>query len=145
MPNRVVNVKGYATPREFSGFQVPIPLQSAAIRRYCDERGLVFNHHVVENISPGRFMVLERIVAEAHLFQALAMCSISMLPRDIKHRTKLLESCVKSGTALHFVFESLIVISYEGIEAVNDLLSLTNLLKDDHARIQAVKELVRTE
>ena len=145
MPNRVVNVKGYATPREFSGFQVPIPLQSAAIRRYCDERGLVFNHHVVENISPGRFMVLERIVAEAHLFHALAMCSISMLPRDIKHRTKLLESCVKSGTALHFIFESLIVTTYEDINAVNDLLALTNLLKDDHARIQAVKELVRTE
>jgi len=145
MPVRVVNVKGYATPREFSGFQVPIPLQSAAIRRYCDERGLVFNHHVVENISPGRFMVLERIVAEADLFQALAMCSISMLPRDTKHRTKLLESCVKKGLTVHFLFESLIVTTCEDIETVNHLLSLTNLLKNDHARIQAVKELVRTE
>lgn len=145
MPHGQVNVKGYTTPREFSGFQIPVPLQSAAIRRYCDERGLVFNHHVAENISRGTYLVLERIVAEAHLFQALAMCSISMLPRDIKHRTKLLESCVKSGTAVHFLFESLTVISYEDIEAVNDLLSLTNLLKNDRARIRAVKELVRTE
>ena len=105
----------------------------------------MFNHHVAENISRGTYLVLERIVAEAHLFQALAMCSISMLPRDIKHRTKLLQSCVKSGTTVHFLFESLIVTTYEDIKAVNDLLALTNLLKNDHARIQVVKELVRTE
>jgi len=145
MSHGQINVKGYTTPRKFSGFQIPIPLQSASIRRYCDERGLVFNHHVTENITPDTFLVLERIVSEAHLFQALAMCSISMLPRDIEHRTKLLESCVKKGLTLHFLFESLIVISCEDIEAVNHLLSLTNLLNNDHARIQAVKELVRTE
>lgn len=139
-----INVKGYTTPREFSGFQIPITLQSAAIRRYCDERGFVFNHHVAENISSGTYLVLERVIAEANLFQALAMCSVSMLPRDIEHRTQLLESCVKNRLTIHFLFESLIVTTCEDIETVNHLLSLTALLKNDQGRISYIAEFLNS-
>jgi sporadic carbohydrate cluster protein (TIGR04323 family) len=140
-----INVKGYATPRQFSGFQIPIPLQSAAIRRYCDERGLVFNHHVVENVFPGTFLVLERIVAEAHLFQAMAMCSISMLPNDSARRTNLLDRCVNVGMTVHFLFESLIVSSREDIAVVDELLSLTGLLKDDLYRVRLMRDFLTPE
>lgn len=139
-----IKVKGYTTPREFSGFQIPITLQSAAIRRYCDERGFVFNHHVAENISSGTYLVLERVIAEANLFQALAMCSVSMLPRDIEHRTQLLESCVKNRLTIHFLFESLIVTTCEDIETVNHLLSLTALLKNDQGRISYIAEFLNS-
>jgi len=139
-----INVKGYTTPREFSGFQIPIPLQSASIRRYCDEHGLVFNHHVAENITPDTFLVLERIVSEAHLFQAIAMCSISMLPRDTGHRTELLECCVKKGLTTHFLFESLIVTTCEDIETINHLLSLTTLLKNDRGRMSYIEDFLQS-
>lgn len=145
MSSAHINAKGYATPREFSGFQVPVPLQSAAIRRYCDERRLVFNHHVVENITPGTFLVLERIATEAHLFQALAMCSIGMLPESQSHRMKLLESCLTSGMTVHFIFEQLVVTTSEEILEINELLSLTKLLKNDRGRVSKIRELTQTK
>jgi sporadic carbohydrate cluster protein (TIGR04323 family) len=144
MANAPLNVKGYATPREFSGFQIPIPLQSAAIRRYCDEHGLVFNHHVVENITPGTYLVLERIVAEAHLFQAMAMCSIGMLPGDRAHRNDLLEGCVRTGLVVHFLFEQIILRTKEDVALVNEILSLMWLSKSDSGRFVSLRSLVNT-
>lgn len=122
-----INVKGYTTPRSFSGFQIPIPLQSLAIRRYCEDRGLVFNHHVVENISPKTYFVLERVVKEANLYQAIAMCSIGLLPQDDKYRSIMLNQCLAVGVSVHFVFEQLVVSSATDVAGLNDLLSLTAL------------------
>lgn len=142
MSHGPINVKGYTTPREFSGFQIPITLQSATIRRYCDERGFVFNHHVAENISPGTYLVLERVIAEANLFQALAMCSISMLPSESQRRTELLEHCVSRGLTVHFLFESLIVTGREDIAIVNQFVSLTSLLNNGFDRVSQIRELI---
>lgn len=139
-----INVKGYTTPRGFSGFQIPIPLQSAAIRRYCDERGLTSNHHVAENITPDTFLVLERIATEAHLFQALAMCSIGMLPQDPYYRSDLLERFVASGITVHFLFEQMVVSSPNEINAVDDLLSLTGLLQKDSGRVVHIRNFINT-
>lgn len=141
MPDHI-NVKGYTTPREFSGFQIPIPLQSTAIRRYCEERGFVFNHHVAENINQGTFLVLERIVAESDLFRALAMCSIGMLPDDQEYRIDLLERCVRTGLVVHFVFEQLVVRNRKDISMVNELLSLSRLLKNDLGRVSMIQNLI---
>jgi len=137
-----LNVKGYTTPREFSGFQIPITLQSASIRRYCDERGLVFNHHVAENITPGTYLVLERVVAEAHLFQAVAMCSISMLPSNSERRAELLERSVNAGMTLHFIFETLVVTSHEDIAVVEQLIALMGLSKGTLNRFSSIQQFV---
>lgn len=144
MLRKRIHVKGYTTPREFSGFQIPIALQSAAIRRYCDDHGLVFNHHVAENISRGTFLVLERIVVNAHLFHALAMCSVSMLPNASERRVMLLERCVSAGMTVHFLFESLVVSRHEDITIVEELVALTGLLNidSDFSRISNIQEFV---
>jgi sporadic carbohydrate cluster protein (TIGR04323 family) len=135
MSLEAINVKGYTTPRTFSGFQIPIPLQSMAIRRYCEDRGLVFNHHVVENITPDTYLVLERIIREAHLYQAIAMCSVGMLPTDSQHRTALLSLCLDQDTSVHFLFEQTVVTSQSDIHAVNELISLTNLVSGSPSRL----------
>ena len=129
------NVKGYTTTRPFSGFQIPIPLQSQAIRRYCEERGLTFNHHVVENISPDSFLVLERVIAEADLYKGVAMCSIGMLPASRQYRSSLLARCFASGTKVHFLFEQFVLASEADIEALNELLVLTNLAENQSSRV----------
>lgn len=131
----VINVKGYATPHPFSGFQIPIPLQSMAIRRYCEDRGLTFNHHVVENVTPGTYLVLERIIEESHLCQAIAMCSIGMLPSDSQHRTTLLARCLDCKTSIHFVFEQIVISAEPDVRAVNELISLTNLTSGPPTRL----------
>lgn len=122
-----INVKGYTTPRPFSGFQIPIPLQSLSIRRYCEDRGLTFNHHVVENISPKTYFVLERVIQDANLYQAIAMCSIGLLPSDTRYRSNMLKQFLDAGVSVHFVFEQLVISSETDITSLNDLLSLTSM------------------
>jgi sporadic carbohydrate cluster protein (TIGR04323 family) len=97
---------------------------------------------VVENITPRTYLVLERIVAEAHLFQAIAMCSISMLPNNSERRTTLLERCVNAGMTLHFIFESLVVTRHEDIADVNQLVALMGLSKKRSNRVSYIKEIV---
>jgi len=135
MNSGVINVKGYTTPRSFSGFQIPIPLQSMAIRRYCEDRGLAFNHHVAENITTDTYLVLERIVEEAHLYQAIAMCSIGMLPSDSQHRTALFARCLAHKTSIHFLFEQIIVTTESDVLAVDELISLTKLISGPPTRL----------
>jgi len=137
-----INVKGYTTPRPFSGFQIPIPLQSLSIRRYCEDRGLVFNHHVVENISPKTYFVLERIVREAHLYQAIAMCSIGLLPNDETYRSTMLRQCVTAGVSVHFIFEQLVVSSEDDIGQLNDLSSLCNLIPSGDRQVVYLRTMI---
>lgn len=122
-----LNVKGYTTPRSFVGFQIPIPLQSLAIRNYCSQRGFVFNHHVVENITPDSFLVLQRAITDVAQYQAIAMCSIGQLPSNQYRREQVLRHCVDAGVSVHFLFEQLVVDSHEQIPIVEQLLNLVSL------------------
>ena len=118
------NVKAYTTPRQFSGFQVPISLQSTAIRRYCEERGLQFNLHANENITANSYLVLERLIIESQTYRGIAMCSIGMLPVDHQYRTSLVERSIEAGLALHFVFEQIVVSSVSQVNSLNNLVLL---------------------
>jgi len=136
------NVKGYTSRRAFSGFRIPIPLQSASIRRYCEDRKFVFNHHVVENLTPDSFLVLERVVKEAHLYNGIAMCSIGMLPRNMSHRTSLLQRCVESGVSVHFIFEQYVVQTVSDIAELNDLMSMVQVLTSSSDRAAMIADVL---
>jgi len=114
-----------------------------AIRRYCEDRGLAFNHHVAENITTDTYLVLERIVEEAHLYQAIAMCSIGMLPSDSQHRTALFARCLAHKTSIHFLFEQIIVATESDVLAVDELISLTNLISGPPTRLGNFRYLTK--
>lgn len=139
---REINVKGYASPRAFSGFQIPIPLQSMALRRYCEDRKYAFNHHVVENITPNSYLVLERVANEAHQYQAIAMCSIGLLPSDSTQRDKILEKCIRAGTSVHFVFEQLVLNSLHHLEELNHLLNLAVISGKQIERVALLRDFL---
>jgi len=135
MQTRSFNVKGYTSRRAFSGFRIPIPLQSASIRRYCEDRKYVFNHHVVENLTPDSYFVLERVVKEAHLYDGIAMCSMGMLPKNVRHRTSLLRRCLEAEVSVHFIFEQYVVQTESDVDEVNDLVSLVQLLDSSASQV----------
>jgi sporadic carbohydrate cluster protein (TIGR04323 family) len=142
MQENSFNIKGYTSRRAFSGFRIPIPLQSASIRRYCEDRKYVFNHHVVENLTPDSFLVLERVVTEAALYNGIALCSIGMLPRNTSHRNSLLQRCVDVNVSVHFVFEQYIVRTSSDIAELNELLSMVNILAVSSARTSAISDVL---
>lgn len=111
-----------------------------AIRRYCEELGYVFNHHVVENVTEGSYFVLERIVAEASKYDAVAMCSLGLLPRNKNHRTDLLARFLAVGTSLHFVFERFVLLNESGLASLNELADLIHLARLQEQNIQNLQE-----
>jgi len=115
-----------------------------AIRRYCEERRMTFNHHVVENITPNTYLVLERVVEDAHFYQAIAMCSIGMLPADTKYRSSLIGRCLDHGVSVHFVFEQTIVKSHSDLPELNELLSLIALTSKADYRREHLRQFLHT-
>ena len=54
--------RGYVTSREFGGARIPVPLQSLALRDYCNRKNLHYRLHVNENMFPHSYLVLEGLV-----------------------------------------------------------------------------------
>lgn len=143
MPSPLTNLKGYTSPRTFSGFQIPVPLQSATIRRYCDERGFIFNHHVSENVTENSYLVLERLVSDSDKFQALGMCSIGMLPSNSAHRSSILNRCLANGTSIHFILEQIVLTTTAELDALGELMTLTTMLRNETRHLGRVAGLLR--
>lgn len=133
--------KAYTTPRPFGGFQIPIGLQSAAIRRYCDERGLTFHLHANENLIPDTYLVLASVVASASHYDGIAMCSIDMLPRSTSDRRQLVSSSLSVGCRLHFLFEQLIVATEADRHAMEELIALGRVADATASRHAALRDL----
>jgi len=144
-PHNPVNVKGYTTPQPFAGFQIPITLQSLAIRRYCEDRGMVFNHHASENIGSASYHVLQKLVDEALSYRAIAMCSITMLPKHRSRRTELLRRAVTRGVSFHFVFEQVTVVSHDDVGQLNDLSSLCNLIPSGDRQVVYLRTMIELQ
>ena len=136
-------LKAYTSPREFSGFQIPVSLQSLAIRRYSEENGLLFSHHVSENITRNTYLVLERVVSEAKPFQAIGMCSVGLLPANPIQRNALLRSCMAKRVSVHFVFEQITLNSVAQLDSLAELMSLATLLSNQSNHLRQVGDLLK--
>ena len=119
--------KTYTTPRSFGGFQIPITLQSATLRNYCEKNNLIFHLHVVENQIPNTYLVLEALVEKANQYDGIAMCSVSMLPIDREHRRLIVKRILEQGCALHFTFEQVVISSIDQTTELEELVSLIEL------------------
>jgi sporadic carbohydrate cluster protein (TIGR04323 family) len=135
--------KAYTSSRAFGGFQIPIPLQSAAIRRYCEERSLTFHLHVVENLIPGNYLVLESVVTSADQFDGIAMCSVDMLPSNASHRRDIVRRCLAAGCRLHFLFEQRVVATAADADELEMLIGLVTVARTDVARRAELSALAR--
>ncbi len=119
--------KAYTTPRPFGGFQIPITMQSTALRNYCEKNSLIFHLHVVENQIPNTYLVLEALVEKASCYDGIAMCSVSMLPSDREYRRSIVKRILEQGCALHFTFEQIVISSVVQLAELEELVALIEL------------------
>ncbi len=119
--------KAYTTPRSFGGFQIPITMQSATLRNYCEKNDLIFHLHVVENQIPNTYLVLEALVEKASHYDGIAMCSVSMLPNDGEYRRSTVKRILEQGCALHFTFEQIVISSVDQLVELEELVALIEL------------------
>jgi len=119
--------KAYTSPRKFGNFQVPIALQSYAIRKYCADRGLVFHLHANENYISDSYLVLETLVESASSYEGIAMCSYFMLPSNSEYRKDIVWRLIDAKCRLHFVFEQLVVGNRSSAQELENLIALVGL------------------
>jgi len=67
--------RGYVTSRPFGQYCIPVPLQSLALRDYCQRMGLLYVLPVNENIFPHSYMVLEGMIKDLSNYEGIVMYS----------------------------------------------------------------------
>jgi hypothetical protein len=65
-----------------------------------------------------------------------------MLPRNISHRTSLLQRCVESGVSVHFIFEQYVVQTVSDIAELNDLMSMVQVLTSSSDRAAMIADVL---
>lgn len=119
-----LGLRGYVSARAFGGFRIPVPLQSLALRDYCQRKGKLYVLPVNENIFENSYMVLDGMVQDLAAHEGVVMSSIHMLPRDPGHRRAVVRKILDQGCSLHFVIEDMVVADAADLDRLDELLLL---------------------
>jgi sporadic carbohydrate cluster protein (TIGR04323 family) len=122
--------RGYVTSRPFGGYAIPVPLQSLALRDYCQRKDLLYVLPVNENIFPSSFLVLEGMIQGLVDYDGIVMCSMHMLPESPQRRRRVLDAVVRQGCKLHTVIEDITVATSADVETLEELLLLGGLARN---------------
>jgi len=119
--------RGYVTSRGFGQYRIPVPIQSLALRDYCQRNGLLYVLPVNENIFPNSYMVLEGMIQNLSDFEGVVMCSMHMMPRRAERRRKIYQRILDQGCSVHMLFESVVIKGPEDLEKAEELLLLNQI------------------
>ena len=119
--------RGYVTSRPFGQYSIPVPLQSLALRDYCQRMGLLYVFPVNENIFPHSYMVLEGMVQNLTDYEGILMYSMHMLPQRQERRRKIYDSILQQGCAIHIVLEGIVVGNENDAERLEELIQLNQI------------------
>ena len=120
--------RGYVFAREFGGAKVPIPMQSLALRDYCQRKGYIYKLHQGENIFPHSYLVLDGIINHLKDLEGLLMCSMFILPKRSSRRKEIYQKIFDQGASLHFVLEDTVLRNFNDTILVEESLEINNLL-----------------
>jgi sporadic carbohydrate cluster protein (TIGR04323 family) len=119
--------RGYVTSRPFGQYCIPVPLQSLALRDYCQRINAVYVLPVNENIFPNSYMVLEGMIRDLSDYEGIVMYSMHMLPQRSERRRKIFDCVLEQGCSVHIVLEGLVVSCTEDIDKVEELIQLNQI------------------
>ena len=119
--------RGYVTARAFGPYQIPVPLQSLALRDYCLRKKLVYVLPANENCFPHSYLILEGMVTDLAQYEGIVMCSMHMLPRRAERRKRVCERVLGQGCSLHFVIEDFVINSPADLARFEELLTIDQL------------------
>ena len=114
-------LRGYVTPRSFGGFSIPVPLQSLALRDYCQRRSAIYVLQVNENCFPHSYMVIESLVRDLKGYAGIVLYSMRMLPLEKNRRHNIYSQIIAQQCSMHLVLEDMVIDSVDDIDRVEDL------------------------
>lgn len=119
--------RGYVTSRPFGQFNIPVPLQSLALRDYCQRNNVLYVLPVNENAFPHSYMVLEGMIQDLAEYEGIVMYSMHMLPQRAERRRRIYGQILGQGCSLHVVLEGVVVSGPQDVEKLEELLQLNQI------------------
>jgi sporadic carbohydrate cluster protein (TIGR04323 family) len=68
------------------------------------------------------------MINELDRYEGLLATSMFMMPKRAERRRKIYDAVLKQGASLHFVLEDVVIRKAADIDAVEEILSIHNLL-----------------
>ena len=127
MPGPRTGLRGYVSSRSFGEFNIPVPLQSLALRDYCRRNDLIYALPVNENMFPHSYLVLEGMIQDLSSYEGIVLYTMQMLPQRPERRRAIYRQIVEQGCSLHIVLEGLVIKSPDDVEQAEELLMLSRL------------------
>ena len=125
-PNRR-GFRGYVTSRPFGQFNIPVPLQSLALRDYCQRNNLLYVLPVNENNFPHSYMVLEGMIQNLADYEGVVMYSMQMLPQRSERRRAIFKRILDQNCSVHMVLEGIVVNDAADVDKLEELIQLNQL------------------
>jgi sporadic carbohydrate cluster protein (TIGR04323 family) len=120
---------GYVTPNIFNGMKVPLTLQHRAINDHINSLSGVYKLSQTELIIEEAYTTLFSILNNSKNYSNIIMCSLFMLPGNLKLRNEILNIIIKKKINLYFVFEKF-VLNHRNINDFELFLKLFNSVKN---------------
>ncbi len=114
--------KGYIASRPINNQLIPQRIQNMVIRLYAEKQGKIFSLSATEYIMDNCYMMLNSLLPEAAHYEAIALYSLYLMPKNKEQRLKIYRSCLDVGTEIHFAFEELSIKKFEDIQLIEDIL-----------------------
>lgn len=123
-------LRGYVTHQEFGGLRIPVPVQTLVIRDYAAKNNLVFELSVGEYFFSNCYVQLEGLLSQLKELAGVGMCSLFMLPKNAQKRRAVYERFISDRSALHLIFENLVIRNQEDTWRAEELIRYKEILAD---------------
>ena len=108
-------IKPYVLPRPFSGYNIPIAMQTSFIKQYCEQSGYKFSLPIAELTMSNTYKVLEDYLDEVKNAN-LGIVSIFVLPiHNEKLMNRIFKKINRKEISFHAILESQ-VLSNENLK-----------------------------
>ena len=124
-------IKPYVMPRPFSGFNIPIAIQTSFIKSYAEQNSYTFTLPLTELTTSNTYNSLDNLLSSTKI-KDIGIVSIMILPIMNK---KLMDRLFKKHKKKQFVFHAILeskVLSLSQIKEWADEIRDLKLLTSDY-------------
>ena len=125
------NIKGYISSNLINKNLISKKIQNLVIRKYCDDKNLMYTLSNAEYIHDESFIGLNEIIENIEKYYGIVAYSIHQLPKNNSLRLKKLKKILKKKKFIAFATEDITVTDKDSLKYLELLLNLNNYIKNN--------------